>query len=174
MISASWRRIGAFHLEPDGTLGAVWLAHDTATSVVHCYDAALFSREVEAVIMTGLAARGRHYPMAWRKKDKAMADKLEEAGINILPDPSQDDPAMAEVISREIWQRLRTSQFRVDRSVGEWLEEYRTYFRDESKVPDKGFPLMAATRHAIEMLPYAEAEHNAVKTMKNHPELAIV
>ena len=40
--------------------------------------------DIEAVISTGIAARGRHYPMAWRQKDKGMADVLEEAGIKRL------------------------------------------------------------------------------------------
>ncbi|GAG27389.1 unnamed protein product, partial [marine sediment metagenome] len=169
-----WRRIGAFHLEDDGTVGAVWLAHDMQSSVVHCYDAAKFSREVAAVIAQGIGARGRHYPFAWRKQDKAFAEKLEEAGINILPDPSHDDPKMAEVISREIWQRLRSSQLRVDKRVGDWLEEYRQYFRDESNVPTKGFPLMSATRHAIEMLDYAEAERSYSQTKNFNPRISVV
>jgi hypothetical protein len=174
LIKPEWKRIGGFHLEEDGTTGVVWLAEDPVTHVVHCYDCALFTREVEAVIATGIAARGRHYPMAWRQKDKGLADTFEEAGINILPDPSPDDPAMAEIISRGIWQRMRAKQFRVDRTVGEWLEEYRTYFRDENKVPTKGFPLMAATRHAIKMLDWAEAEYSPGRSKVNYPKLAIV
>lgn len=161
-------------MEQDGTVGVVWLALDPQTSVVHCYDVALFTREVEAVISTGIAARGRHYPMAWTNKDRGLADTLEEAGVNILPEPSPNDPAMAEIISRGIWQRLRASQFRVDRSVGEWLEEYKKYFRDENKVPEKGFPLMAATRHAIKMLDWAEAEYSPGRAKINYPKVAIV
>jgi hypothetical protein len=161
-------------MEQDGTVGVVWLAQDPTTSVVHCYDVALFAREIEAVITTGITARGRHYPMAWRQKDKGLADTLETAGVNILPDPSPDDPAMTEIIARGIWQRLRTNQFRVDRSVGEWLEEYRKFFRDDDKIPEKGFPLMAATRHAMSMVDWAKAEHGYGRVTKNHPDVAIV
>ena len=161
-------------MEPDGVVGVVWLAEDPMTSVVHCYDVALFTREVEAVITTGIAARGRHYPMAWRKKDAGMAETLREAGVNILKDPSSDDPAMSEIISRGIWQRLRANQFRVDRSVGEWLEEYRNFFRDDDKVPEKGVPLMAATRHAIKMLDWAEAEYSPGRSKLNHPDIQVI
>lgn len=174
MLDETWRRMAGIHLEDDGTLGAVWLAHDTVTSVVHLYDAAVFNLEVPAVIIEAIAARGRYFPVAWRKQDKALADKLYDAGVNILPDPSEDNQAMAEVISREIWQRLRASQFRVDKRVGEWLEEYRKYFRDDSNVPTKGFPLMAATRHAIEMLPFAEAAATGARSKNNYPSIAIV
>lgn len=174
MIHESWRRIAGFHMEESGDIGVVWLAEDPITSIVHCYDVALFAREVEAVISTGIAARGRHYPMAWRKKDKGLADTLQDAGINILPDPSPDDPAMSEIISRGIWQRLRANQFRVDKSVGEWLGEYRNYFRNDNQVPSEGFPLMAATRHAVAMLDWAEAEYLPNRSKKNHPDIRIV
>lgn len=174
MIEPTWKRIAGFHLEEDGTLGAIWLAHDDVASVVHLYDAALFKREVPAVICEGIAARGRHFPMAWRKKDSAMAEKLDEAGVYTMPDPCADDPAMAEVISRDIWQRLRTGQFRVERRVGEWLDEYRKFYREGQAIPKAGFPLMAATRHAIEMLPYAQAEFGARQSSTNHPEMSIV
>ena len=174
MIEPSWRRIGAFHLESDGTLGAVWLAHDFASNVVYCYDAAIFRPEVPAVINEAIAARGRHIPLAWRKKDKELADRLLESGMNVLPDHSTDDPGMIEMISREIWQKMRTSQFRVDERVGEWLKEYRMFYKDGFNVPDKGFPLMSATRHAVEKLDWAEAELSPHRTMNNFPKMNIV
>jgi len=174
MIDSTWKRIAGVHTEEDGTVGVVWLAHDTMSSVVHCYDAALFKREVFAVIAEGIGARGRHYPLAWRKKDEAFCKKLQDAGINVLPEPCSDAQSVAEVISREIWQKLRTSQFRVERRVGEWLAEYRKFYRDGEAVPKEGFPLMAATRHAIEMLPYAKPERMPGSNRPNAPKLAIV
>jgi hypothetical protein len=174
LIDATWRRVGGFHVEDDGTVGAVWLAHDPLSSVVHCYDAALFHGEVPVVMADGIAARGRHYPVAWAKKDKSFADKFLDAGINVLPEPCMDDPGMIEVSSRTLKQMLMGSRFRVDKRVGEWFREYKDFFRDGSKVPAKGFPLMAATRHALEMIDYARAESFGHAKRKNYPELAIV
>lgn len=174
MIEPTWKRIGAFHAEDDGTIGVVWLAHDEISSVVHCYDAALFRCEVPVVIADGIAARGRHYPLAWAKKDKAFADQFMEAGINTLPEPCTDDPAMVEALSRQIWQMLRGSRFRVDKRVGEWIREREDFNRDGSTVPLKGFPLMAATRHAVEMINYARAESFGYAQKKNYPELALI
>lgn len=174
MIEPHWNRISAFHLEDNGTLGAVWLAHDIVTSVVHLYDAALFTKEVPAVIVSGLAARGRHYPLAWRKQDEAMAMELQDAGLNVLPEPCVDNPAMVEVRTRVIEQMLRTNRFRVDVTVGEWFEEYRKFFNTDSGVPHKGFPLMSATRHAVEMLPYARPAAPVRREAKNYPKVAIV
>lgn len=174
MIDASWKRIGGFHVEDDGTIGAVWMAADPMSAVVHIYDAALFRHEVPVVIADGIAARGRHFPVAWAKKDKGFADTLLEVGINILHDPCTDDPGMIEVNSRVIEQMLRGSRLRVDKRVSEWLREYNDFFRSGSNVPAKGFPLMAATRHAIEMIDYARAESHGYARSENAPRLAIV
>jgi hypothetical protein len=174
MIEPTWYRICGIHLEPDGTMGAVWMALDTVTSTAHLYDTALFTREVPAVITTAMTARGRTIPVAWRKKDKAMADKLMDAGCDILPDPCADDSAMVEVNSRVIWERLRQGRLKVDKRLGDWLQEYQTFFRDSGDVPDKGFPLMAATRHAIEMLDWARPEQGFAKKSVNYPRVAIV
>lgn len=59
MIEPHWKRIAGMHVEDDGTVGAVWLAHDTTKSTVYCYDAAIFRAEVKAVIIEAIAARGR-------------------------------------------------------------------------------------------------------------------
>lgn len=122
----------------------------------------------------GIAARGRHFPIAWAKKDKAFADQFLNAGINTLYDPCMDDPAMIEVVSRQLRQMLRSNRFRVDKRVTEWLREYTQFFRDGSKVPAKGFPLMAATRHAIEMINYAQAESFHTKADVQAPKLALI
>lgn len=174
MIDATWKRIGGMHVDEDGTVGVVWLAHDRPNDTVHVYDAAIFRLEVRAVIAEGVSARGRHFPVAWRRVDKAFADDLQEAGINIIPESCVDNQAMAEVLSREIWQKLRTGQFRVERRVGDWLKEYQRYDRSETKVPTTGFPLMSATRHAIEMLPYAKAERVPGRDRPNYPKLALI
>lgn len=177
MIEPTWRRVAGVHLEDDGVVGAVWIAWDTITSVVHLYDAALFKTEVPVVIEDGISARGRYYPVAWAEKDKAFADALLDAGINMLPDGCKDDQAMAELQSRAIWQMLRGSRFRVDKRVGQWLREYKDFFRDEAQIPLKGFPLMAATRHAVEMLDYAvaESQHMSLGSTNNAPtNLAII
>lgn len=174
MIDPTWRRIAGLHVVDDGDIGVVWLAQDTTSDVVHLYDCCVFRREVLAVIAEGISARGRWIPVAWNKKAGDFADKLLNGGINMLPDGSVDSPSLIEVVSREVWLRMRTSRFRVDKTAAEWLEEYRTFYRDESQVPTEGYPLMAATRHAIEMLPYARRQSGVMKAKKNHPEVSIL
>ena len=133
MLEPLWKRIAGFHVEDAGTLGAVWLAQDDVTSVIYVYDAAVFAREVPAVISEGIAARGRYYPLAWRKEDKAMADMFLDAGINVLYDPSPDDPGTAAILSRQIWQGLRSKKFFVDKRVTNWRDENKRYFLDDQR-----------------------------------------
>lgn len=58
MIDPSWRRIAGFHAQDDGHIGVVWLAIDLYSDVAHLYDAAVFKREVMAVVAEGISARG--------------------------------------------------------------------------------------------------------------------
>jgi hypothetical protein len=168
-----WKRVAGLHAEEDGVVGVVWLAIDDRSSVVHCYDAALFKIEVFPVIADSIHARGSWIPLAWRKEDEAFAKKLENTKINVLPEPSSDSPVVSEVASREIWLRMRGNRFKVDETCYPWLEEYKVYYRDESKVPQKGFPLMAATRHAIEQLSYAKAQSMPGSKKRNYPKVCI-
>jgi len=174
MIDPYWKRIAGMHQDDDGTIGVVWLAHDEMSNTVHVYDAAVFRVEVEAVIAEGIAARGRNIRLAYRKRDEDYAKRLRDSGLRLVPETCADNDQMAEIISREIWQKMRTGQFRVERRVGDWLKEYKRYDRDQNKVPTAGFPLMSATRHAIEMLPYARAEKSRTAKKNNYPKLALV
>lgn len=174
MLEPGWRRIAGIHAQDDGTIGAVWIAHDTTSDTTHLYDAAIFRREVLAVIAEGLTARGRWIPVAWQKDATEFADKLLDRGVNMLPEYCGDSQGTAEVISREVWQRMRTSRFRVERRVGEWLDEYKTFYRDEAKVPLEGFPLMSATRHALEMLAYAMPQQRSGPSGPRYPDVKVI
>jgi hypothetical protein len=107
------RRIAGIHAQDDGIVAAVWLALDKETDVIEVYDACAFKREPLAVMAEGLVARGRWIPIAWHKDAKEFADKLLDRGCNMLPDPSEESDAMAEVHSREILERMQTGRFLV-------------------------------------------------------------
>lgn len=174
MISSDWFRIAGLHLQEDGEAAAVWLALDKATDVAHLYDACLFRREVLAVIADGMNARGRWIPIAWERDAKAMADRLLDRGCNMLPEPNEDKPGMAEQVTRDIWGRMRSGRFRVDRRLQEWLEEMRNFNLEGSKVPLGSHPLMAATRHAVAMFSHARREASLSAGKPPLRKLAIV
>ena len=176
MIEATWKRIAGIHLDDDGALGAVWLAHDEDNGVIHVYDCAIFRDTMPAVVQNGITARGRYIPVAWRKQDKDIKLELyEEGGIDMLPDAVEDTTATIARGHELIRQYIGASRLRVDRRVKQWLDEYRMITKDGvGKVPEKGYPLLSATRHALRMLNWAEAETSAMPVTQNAPNVSIV
>lgn len=159
MINPEYKRIAGIHVQEDGTIGAVWLAHDKLDDSIKVYDACKFEREVPVVIAEGLNARGRWIPIAWRKKDKEMADKLLDRGCRMLYEGSDDSDASNELVSREIWERMRSHRFTVDSRLKNLIEEMESLNYDEKKkIPSENFPLMAALRHAIQQLGEAKRQ----------------
>lgn len=171
MIQPHWKRLASVHAQEDGTIGAIWLAHDSDSDYIHVYDSCLFKREVFAVIAEGLNARGRWIPVAWNEKDKDLAEALK--GCTMIRKPAVDSDTIAEVISRDMWSRMRTGRLTVDKRLGDWKAEFTSFERDKNQIPRSGFPLMSATRHAIERLRYARRNQTR-KTQKNFTRLAIV
>lgn len=123
------------------------------------------------MIAEGLNARGRWIPIAWTDKD--ISDKLLERGCNMLYEPCKDTPSISEVVSRDIWERMRTGRFKVDKRIREWLDEYRTFYRKDQKVPSGTHPLMAATRHAVSQLDMAKRQRQ-LKNTAQFPRVAMI
>lgn len=174
MLDSSWRRIAGIHVLEDGTTAAVWMAHDKNTDTIHLYDACLFKNEVLAVISEGLVARGRWIPVAWPKEAKELSDKLLDRGCNMLPESADDSAPMAEVNSLDIQERMRSSRFKVDKRLKNWLDEFSTFYRDEAKVPRGSHPLMSATRHAVASLPFARRQNAKGKKISTYPKVAMI
>ena len=168
MIDPLWKRVAGLHIQEQGQIGAVWIAHDKETDTVHLYDACVFKKDVWPVICEGINARGRWIPIAWSDKD--MSKEMLNKGCRMLYDP---EPDSAEMISREIEERMRSERFKVDKRLGEWLEEYKTYFQSGSKIP-QGFPLMTATRLAVANLKRAKRLQSRRKSKINYPKVAII
>jgi hypothetical protein len=175
MIGEDWPRVAGFAADTDGVIACVWLAYERDTDMVHLYDAAIFKREVPAVIAEALNARGRFIPVAWGGANKEFAKDFLDRGCNTMHDGADDGDAMTEVVSRTIWERMRTARFKVDRRLTEWLDEFKGFQRSgDGKVPANGYPLMAATRHALQMLDRGRSTR-AASTRKNlYPKLSVV
>lgn len=174
MIGRDWPRIAAICAPDTGELGTVWMAYERDTDAVHLYDACMFRQEVLAVIAEGLNARGRRIPVAWEKKSKAIADELLKRGVNMTVDSCDDTDGMAEVVSRTIWERLRTGRFRVEKRLSEWFTEADGFDRADGKVPRAGFPLMTATRFALQMLDRGRSMEAPVSRKALYPKIAVV
>jgi len=150
MIEAHMKRIAGMHVCDDGTIALVWLGHDSVVDEIILYDSCIFKREIPLVIAEGINARGRWIPIAWTHKQ--MSDDLLNRGCKMLPDPAEDSQAMSEVISRDIWERMRTKRFKVSKRLRDWFDEAESFDRNKNKIPRDSHPLMAATRNAVSQI----------------------
>lgn len=166
MIDDYQKRIAGIHYANDGRLAAVWLAHDKYTDRVRVYDCALFApHEVLEVIASGLNGRGQWIPVAWSESAKALSDKLLfEHGVGMLPDPVEDDPATADMTTRSVWARMRSSRFTVNEELADLKAEFESFMRDENaEIP--AYPIMAAIRYAVAMLDWAKVPTTGKRTV---------
>lgn len=175
-LDPAWRRIAGLETSDSGLFAMVWLAHDAErTDLVHVYDVCLWRQEVMAVIAEGIGARGKTIPVAWPRRSAEIVRQLLDRGIDTLPEPVSDDPAAREVAAREVLGRLRSKRLRADKRCREWVEEYKSYYRDRDGTPPRDtHPLMAATQHAIMQLDFAQAPMRAMRSDARYPRLPIV
>jgi hypothetical protein len=174
MIKAHWKRIAGLHRQESGDVAAIWMARDPDSDTVHVYECALYRGEDKnpIIVAEGLNARGRFIPIAHNSKE--LAEKLIQRGCNMIPDACKDKTAEAEVISSEIAARMKSGRFRVERRLAEWLDEYKSFYRSDAKVPVASHPLMSATRHAIEMIDWSRAQSSIRKSKQNYAKVAMI
>lgn len=172
MIEDYWPRICGMHVQPNGNVGCVWMAHDKDRDLVHVFDACIFRSEVLAVIAEGLNARGRYVPVAWAHKE--FSASLLDRGVNMLPESVEASQASAEVATQELIERMRTHRFKVERRLQVWVDEYQSFERENQQVPTDTHPLMSATRYAVQCLPYARRVRAKSAARQMFPRVAIV
>jgi hypothetical protein len=173
-MNSEWKRIAGVDVEDAGLVACVWLGYDKISDVVTLYDCCKFNAEVLAVIAEGVNARGRWIPVAWNVTDKDFTVKLEERGCNMLYDGVTETPQLAELVSRDIWERMRTGRFKVDKRMAEWLSEFSLFHKDAGKIPTDGYPLMAATRNAVSQLAYAKRLQSPAKSTVKQRRIAMI
>lgn len=172
MIEAHWRRLCGVHVQPDGQVAAVWIALDKDADCLHLYDCHIHDREVIAVQAESLKRRGKWIPVAWHDDAREIVDKLLDHGCNTISEGVKNSDAIAETVSLDIWERMRTGRFKVAKHLTAWLAEFETFQRKDMKVPRDTHPLMAATRHAVAQLEWARVQ--APKNKQNYPKMATI
>lgn len=156
----SWKHIVGIHVEKNGEFAAVWLGHEFSkhTDKVTVYDSQLYQVGTHfAVIADDLKRRGAWKPIAWRADDGDYVEALGERGCTVLPlygkDPAYDEtPAVCAANALQIDERLTTGSFVVWDANPHWLREYESFGQRDGQIPQEGFPLMSATRHAFHYL----------------------
>lgn len=173
-IDVYWKRICGLQVQADGQLAAVWIAVDPRSDRITLYDCLQQKREVLAVQAQAIRARGKWIPVAWPEGAEEITGRLlNDYGVNILPESVTDSDQVAETVSLDIWERMRTGRFKVAPELSAWLQEYETFQRRDLKIPRESHPLMTATRLATAMLPYARAEAALETKRPAKPKLRI-
>jgi phage terminase large subunit-like protein len=168
-IPNHWARIVGLDLGYDHPTAAVWLAWDRDADVVHLYDSYMRSEATLAIHTAAIKGRGQWIPVAWphdayrHVQDlhscEKIADLYRGQGVNMLPKHATFEAGGYGLNAsvEEILDRMQTGRFKVARHLEEWWGEFRTYHRKEGKIVARKDDLMSATRYAVMMLRYAEA-----------------
>jgi len=172
LIEQHWKRIAGMHVTKHGDIAMVWLAVDPDSGHIHIYDSCLFASEVAAVIAESINARGRWIPVAWIHPE--MQQSFLDRGCRMLPDSSDDSDAMAEIVSRDLWERMRSKRISVDKRLKNWLDEAKTLQRDDGKIPKDSSPLISATRIAIQQLRSAKRQQSKIKNKQEGRRVAVI
>ena len=172
-IDSNWKRIAGMHITEAGDIAVVWMAYDKLTDTIHIYNSELFRHQPWPVVGDGITCVGRWIPIAWCEKQKLTAEQLRLRGCNLI-DPLKEDETLAEVNQREVHTRYLTGRLKVGRNLANWHDEFKTYYRDKTKVPIDSHPLMAATRYAVAQLSWAKAQKLSTRQQRNYPQAAII
>lgn len=155
-IGKDWPRIAGLHVEDQGDIALIWLANEKEADRVHLYDCVVFRRVELAVIAEGIERRGERIPISWEKDAEEIVQKLKDRRLWFLEEGYRETKTLAEVNAREIEAMMETDRFKVSQNNAElWLTEARSFYREGEQVPQTGFPLMSATRHAFHSLKQA-------------------
>lgn len=173
MIDPTHKRIAGMHVTETGDIAVVWMALDTDSDHAHIYDACVFSYgEPLPVIVDSILNRGRWIPLAWTHEE--IAEKLREKGVKTLHDKTSDSDEMAEVVSRDIWDRANSRRISYEKRLQNWANELKTLDRSKGKIPKDSHPLMAATRMALQNLKRAKRSQPKHLRRKSTRVVAII
>lgn len=169
----SWRHIVGVHVEKHSEFAAVWLGHEVrkGTDRVTVYDSVIYPHGTHfAVIADDLKRRGAWKPIAWRMDDEEYVEALRERGCSVLPfygsDMAYDEtPAVCAASALQMDERLTTGGMAVWDVNTTWLREYESFGQRDGLIPQEGFPLMSATRHAFHYLRRAKKWPEPVKKL---------
>lgn len=155
------RHIVGVHVENHNDFAAVWLSHDTygkGTDLVTVYNSVVYPRGTHfAVIADDIKRQGVWKPIAWRINDEEYIEALHDRGCSTLSfskkeSAYQETQAVCAANALKIDERLTTGGFVVLDNNGAWLREYESFGPKDGLIPQEGFPLMSATRHAFHYL----------------------
>ena len=172
-IPETWVRIGGLDFGWDHPFAAVDLAWDKDADVLYvCKEYA--AREATAVIhAASLKPWGAWLPWSWPhdglQHDKGSGEQLAKQyatnGLAMLPERATftDGSNGVEAGISEMLERMQTGRWKVFRTCGGWLEEFRLYHRDNGIIVKLRDDRISASRYAMMMRRFAKSGPKLVR-----------
>ena len=171
-IPEHWRQIIGLDFGWDHPTAAVRLVYDPDDDVIHVTSAYRQAKQTPIIHAAAIRPWGDWIPVAW-PRDGLQTDKgsglqianiYKQQGLNMLSEFAQfpDKRGVGlEAGLLEMQQRFDTARLKVNKNLGDWIDEYRQYHRVDGVVYPLREDLMCATRYAVMMLRYALSVQSA-------------
>jgi hypothetical protein len=167
-IPPSWPRICGLDFGWDHPAAASWLAWDRDTDTVYVYDCWSAREQTPAQQAPVLIGRGKWIPVAWPhdglQHDKGSGEQLAAmytaAGVNMLHERAtfEDGTNGVEAGIMDMLARMQQRRWRVFKTCGDWLSNYRTYHRKDGLIVKKKDDVISASRYALMMKRFARVK----------------
>jgi len=163
-IPAHWKQIVGMDFGWDHPTAGVRLVIDD-NDVVHVVSSYRQKEAIPLIHAAAIKPWGEWIPVAW-PHDALQHDKrgdqfkkiYGDEGLSMLSEHAQFGDKRGNSVEAglmEILQRMQTGRWKVDRTLTQWWEEFRSYHRKDGAVVKERDDLMDATRYAYMMLRYA-------------------
>lgn len=175
-IPKHWVQLGGLDFGYDHPAAAARLAWDRDSDVIYLTSEFRESGTTPVLHAAALKPWGDWLPWAWPhdglQHDKGsgdvLADLYRKNGLKLLKDKATHPAQQGELEGTggnqveagllEMLERMQTGRWKVFRTCGMWLEEFRLYHRKDGKVVKLADDLISASRYAYMMRRFAEVQ----------------
>ncbi len=164
-IPAHWPQVNGLDFGWDHPFAAVNLAHDRDADCVYVTKEYAAREETPPVHASAVKAWGEWVPCAWpqdglqhdKGSGKALAEQYRAQGLNMLASSARfaEGGAGVEAGISDMLTRMKTGRWKVFRTCGGWLGEFRLYHRKDGVIEKLRDDRISASRYALMMLRYA-------------------
>jgi hypothetical protein len=178
-----WRHICGLDFGYDHPFGAVDLAYDPDKDCIHLTREYRERHATPIIHAAALKVWGKWLPWAWPpdgfQHDKGSGEQLAEQyrrqDLNLLWEHAkfEDGTVGVEAGVSDMLQRMQTGRWKVFRTCPLWMEEKRLYHRKRTdngrvEIVKLRDDLISASRYALMMMRYAEAQETAPRIIDPH------
>lgn len=167
-ILRDWAQLNGLDFGYDHPFGAVHIAWDRDGDVIYVTKAYRERERTPIIHAAAIRPWGDWIPCAWPhdglQHDKGSGEELaaqyRAQGLNTLPERAtfEDGGNGVEAGVTEMLDRMLTNRLKVFKHLTEWFGEFRLYHRKDGKIVKERDDLLSATRYAIMMKRFAEAD----------------